>query len=1487
MEKLTELLRQINLEDPIIEDYGYIDYVEVQKRNKTWFFSFVFDKVVPIEHFRYFIQELDQLIEQYDALESIDFEVNFKEIDGEILDYYEYAIDLLAESDKRISPLKDYPTDIEEDVIKVFVPKGAVTPQTYRNVIEQQLKKLGFCFSVQVLIDESQTSIEEDINKQFEEFVEKQQEVLSEQSVTYEYLNSANSIRDFIDINKIPRTEMELEEYKERNGGKALFNVQGICVFAEMDESNNRSSAKYIITNQSDSIYVMQRHVKAQDLGFYKSIEVGMGLLIRAYAQFDKFTGETVLYVLNIAHSNQVLPKDLRNDQSSEKRVELHMHTKMSPLDGVNDVLDYLKRAKKWGHKAFGISDTGSVQSFPILEGALKDDSIKPLYGLELTYVADDEITITRGEYDGTLSNATYVIFDIETTGLSLNHDELIEVGAIKVKNGAILGQFGELINPGVPINPFTTQLTGITQSMVNGKPTAKTVLEDFYAFSKDAILVAHNADFDLGFIETNYKKYGIANHMNPSIDTLNLAKVLLPDRTRYGLDSLSRYFKVRLDNHHRAVDDAKATNEIFLHLLKQLKKNGFNQFKDINLMLKQAETFKFPFPKQINMLVRQQKGLKNLYMILSESLTTYYDRGARIPKSYLDKHREGLLISSGGLDSHFFDIALNKTRRDLVKAAKFYDFIEVPPVSHFVYLEDERPNWKTMIQKVIKTIVEVAKELNIPVVGTGDVHHLDPSDLLYREILINTPLVGGGGFHSLYGRKRKPNQYFMTTEEMLEEFNFLGEELAYEIVVKNSNAIADMIDKVQIIPDELAAPTDEFLAEQGVPSIAKKVEKMVDDKVTELYGNPLPGLVKDRVDKELGNIIEHKFSTVYYISHLLVKKSLEDGYLVGSRGSVGSSFVATLMDITEVNPLPPHYVCPHCHFSAFKKTEEEIKLYGENDFEKEHHDLLAETDCGWDLPKEKCPVCQTDMVRNGHDIPFETFLGFKGDKVPDIDLNFSGDYQGIVHEYIRKLFGKNHAFRGGTISTCASRTSFAMVKDYYKKINLKRQKQDLEPIMIRRAEMERLALGIEGSKRTSGQHPGGIVVVPNNRSIYDFTPVQYPGDSKDRSWKTTHYEYHSIESNLFKLDVLGHDDPTMIRYLMDLVKKHHEEVPFDNPKDIPVDDSDIYRLLSGTDIINLTSDDIQSDVASYGVPELGTSFVRGMLSESKPKSFAELVKISGLSHGTDVWYGNSHSLVTGREKKYGKIDFKDIIGCRDDIMVDLISFGMKPTIAFEIMEFVRKGKAAKKPDQWLQYADLMKQENVPEWYIWSCSKIKYMFPKAHATAYVLMALRIAWFKLYKPIFFYAAYFSKRATAFDVDVLYQNEVGIVNKINAIKSEGNKASNKDKELLTTLEVALEMVKRGFTFKPIDLYTSQAREFVISEDKQSLVIPFIVLDSMGEIAAQSVVDAREEREFISKEDVRTRTKLSKVLFEKLEDLGTFDGMNNKNQVSIFDL
>ncbi|MGD9909108.1 MAG: PolC-type DNA polymerase III [Candidatus Izemoplasmatales bacterium] len=1488
-EEMQKLLNLIKCEDQTVLDYGDISSIEVDEVTNTWHFSFAFEKPVPVLRYRYFMNLLHQLPSIVDSVHHVEYDVKYEIIsDEDYIEYYDYSVDLMIEEDKRMMPLKDYDVDYKDGVISILVPFGAKSASMFRTDIEREMKRNGFSISVEIQMDEASKPIQEEIEKANRTFVQSNQSVLNVKEIKYEQLYEDKPVgNDFFAIGELPLSEMDLEEYKAKNGNKAMFTLRGTIVSIDIREQRNGSQANIIITDGTDSITVKKRLPSMEEKGFVANLKEGYGLLVSGYAQFDNFYGEVSINALSLAKSTAVLPKNTREDLASEKRVELHTHTKMSALDGVPTVDEYVERALAWGHKAIAITDHGSCQSFPEFAHAVKGKDIKPIYGLELVYVNDEEIHVTNGTYEKLLGDATFTVFDIETTGLSVIYDTMIEIGAVKIKNGAIIGEFQSFINPNKEINAFTTELTGITNSMVRTAPYIDEVLRKFYDFSKDTILVAHNAEFDLGHLYQNYQALSISNVVQPSIDTLVLAKVLYPGRSRYGLDALCKFLKVPLTDHHRAINDAKATTEVFLHMLKKLKKDSVTRFYELNQIIPHSESYKYPYPKHINLLVKKHEGLKNLYKILSLALTDYYDRDGKIIKTELDRYRKGILVSTGCRNSDFFETAMNKSREDLKKAAKYYDFIEVQPPSTFSYMAYQMPNWKYVIEDVIKRIVEVAKELNIVVCATSDAHHLDPEDKIYREIMINTPLVGGGGFHKLYGESEKPSEYFKTTEEMLSEFQFLGEELAYEIVVKNTNLIADSIDDFPLFPDELFAPTDEFLAEQGVPSIKVKVENMVRERASKLYGNPLPFIVKKRLDKELDSIIKHQFSTVYYISHLLVKKSLDDGYLVGSRGSVGSSLVATFMDITEVNPLPPHYVCPKCHFSAFKKTEEEKQQYPSSEFEQVHQKLLDRTDCGWDLPDEVCPICNTPLKKDGHDIPFETFLGFKGDKVPDIDLNFSGDYQGQVHEYIRKLFGHNYAFRAGTIGTCAAKTAYGMVRDYYEKLNESLRNEGKPSIPIRRAEMERLAKGIEGSKRTSGQHPGGIVVVPNIKEIYDVTPIQYPGDSTDTTWKTTHYDYHSFESNLFKLDVLGHDDPTMIRYLMDLVKKEPLDFPFSDPKDIPVDDKAVYKLLSGTEAIGLSPEDIMSDVASYGIPEFGTNFVRGMLRDSRPGTFSELVKISGLSHGTDVWSGNAQDLVTGRRREFGRVDFKDIIGCRDDIMVDLIDYGMNPTLSFEIMEFVRKGKAPGNPDKWAQYADLMRSSNVPEWYIWACSKIKYMFPKAHATAYVLMAMRIAWFKLYRPIYFYSAYFSKRASIFDVEAFMEGEVGIKRKLDEINDKGNDASEREKNLVTVLEIALEMVKRGFRFEPIDIMKSEATDFTITEDHQGLLLPFIVIDSLGTNVASSIIEARDEKPFISKQDIKTRTKLSTTLFERLEGLGTFEGMINENQLSLFDL
>jgi DNA polymerase-3 subunit alpha (Gram-positive type) len=817
----------------------------------------------------------------------------------------------------------------------------------------------------------------------------------------------------------------------------------------------------------------------------------------------------------------------------------------------------------------------------------------------------------------------------------------------------------------------------------------------------------------------------------------------------------------------------------------------------------------------------------------------------------------------------------MNKDDDTLRELARYYDYLELQPPHDFAHLEGEMDQAIQRVQDTMRRIIRIGQELDIPVVATGDVYHLMESDKKYRDIYVQTPVVGGG-LHPLSRYDSIPSQYFRTTDEMMEAFGFLDEDVRKAVVVTNPNQLADRIEFVQAFRPELYAPDDDFLALEGVPSVQNRLIQMVNDASHARYGNPLPKLVEDRIDKEIRSITENKFSTVYYISHLLVKKSLDEGYLVGSRGSVGSSLVATLMNITEVNPLPPHYVCPKCTFSSFKMTDKEKREYGLRDNEMALQAILDQHETGFDLPDQVCPVCGEDLKKDGHSIPFETFLGFKGDKVPDIDLNFSGDYQPVVHEYIRQLFGKQRAFRAGTISTVAEKTAFGYVKGYIEKKNL----------TMRNAEIERIAMNITGVKRSTGQHPGGIVVVPSYKDITDVTPVQFPADDTESTWKTTHFDYHSFEDNLFKLDVLGHDDPTMIRYLMDYVRAHPLEFPFADATEIPLDDKNVYSLLNSTESIGLKPTDINSEVASFGIPEMGTSFVRDMLRDSRPKTFADIVKISGLSHGTDVWLNNSKDLVTGHSM-YGKIPFKEVIGCRDDIMVYLIQNKMDESTAFEISEFIRKGKAAEKPDQWAGYQMIMKEHNIPDWYIWSCGKIKYMFPKAHATAYVMMALRIAWFKYYKPIVFYSAYFSKRASDFDVYALKGGEYEIVQKMNEIDAKGNRATDTDRRQYTVLEVALEMTKRGFGFQNIDLDKSDARDFLISEDKKHLILPFITLDGLGLKVAESIVKAREEAPFQSKDDVRERTSLSKTLFTKLEMLDVFDHLPDNAQINLFDM
>ncbi|HLR72170.1 MAG TPA: PolC-type DNA polymerase III, partial [Pseudogracilibacillus sp.] len=1023
---------------------------------------------------------------------------------------------------------------------------------------------------------------------------------------------------------------------------------------------------------------------------------------------------------------------------------------------------------------------------------------------------------------DAELKEQTYVVFDVETTGLSSAFDVIIEIAGVKLKNGEVIDQFESFANPHQKLSDKITSITGITDDMLVGAPDVDDVLQQFHDWVGDSILVAHNATFDIGFLNQGYAKINVPKIINPIIDTLELARFLLPNLGNHRLNTLCKYFDVELTQHHRAIYDAEATGYLFWKLVERLAEEEIDNVQQLNDHMGEGDSYKHSRPFHCVLLAQNEIGLKNLYKLVSYAHTKYFYRVPRIPRSLLTELREGILVGSACDEGEVFETLLQKSIDEAEEVAEFYDYIEVqPPENYYPLIERELVQTEAQIIDVIRKIVELGERTNKDVVATGNVHYIDEHEKQYREILIasqkGNPL----------NRITLPNTTFRTTNEMLDLFAFLREDKAFEIVISNTNKIANKIERISPVKNDLYTPSIEGAEEE--------VRQLTYQNAESIYGKPLPEIVESRITKELDSIIGHGFAVIYLISHKLVKKSLLDGYLVGSRGSVGSSLVATMTEITEVNPLPAHYVCTSCHYHQFFTDGS----YGS----------------GFDLPDKDCPTCEQPLKKDGQDIPFETFLGFKGDKVPDIDLNFSGEYQPQAHNYTKELFGEDNVFRAGTIGTIAMKTAYGYVKGYATDKN----------IHYRGAEVDRLVLGCSGVKRTTGQHPGGIIVVPDDKEIYDFTPIQYPADDQKSEWKTTHFDFHSIENNLLKLDILGHDDPTVIRKLQDLSGI--------DPREIPIDDEEVMGIFSSTEPIGLQPEQIDCKTGTLGVPEFGTSFVRQMLEETKPNTFAELVIISGLSHGTDVWLGNAQELIND-----GICEIGDVIGCRDDIMVYLMQQGLDASLAFTIMESVRKGRGLQ--DEWIEE---MKKHHVPDWYIESCKKIKYMFPKAHAAAYVLMAVRIAYFKVHYPIFFYAAYFSIRASDFELDTMVKGSEALRNRINGIKEKGNDAPPKERSLLTVLEVALEMCERGFSFQPVDLYRSSATEFLV--DGNSLIPPFNAVDGLGTNAAINIVNARMDGEFLSKEDLRERSKISKTVLQYLDDHGCLEGMEEENQLSFF--
>ncbi|WP_343246931.1 PolC-type DNA polymerase III [Diplocloster hominis] len=1191
---------------------------------------------------------------------------------------------------------------------------------------------------------------------------------------------------------------------------------------------NEKTIIIFSITDFTDSINV-KMFVKNDELSdILEGIKKGAFIKIKGVSNIDRFDGE--LSIASVVGIKSIADfRTGRMDVSPVKRVELHCHTKMSDMDGVSDVGDIIKQAIKWGHKAVAITDHGVVQSFPEANHAIpKDSDFKIIYGME-AYLVDDLKEIVTDSRNQSL-NDTYVVFDLETTGFSPVNNRIIEIGAVKVAEGRITDRFSTFVNPDVPIPFDIEKLTGINDHMVLDAPMIDQVLPEFLAFCEDAVMVAHNAGFDMSFVQRNAKRLGISLHKTV-VDTVSLARVLLPQLNRFKLDTVAKALNISLDNHHRAVDDAACTAEIFLKFVEMLKNRDVTSLDGVNSIstLDHTAIKKLPTYHAI-ILARNDVGRVNLYRLVSMSHIDYYAKRPRVPKSLFMKYREGLLIGSACEAGELYQALLRESpQEEIVRLVQFYDYLEIQPLGNNEFmLRDEKStvNSRQDLINLNKRIVELGDQFRKPVVATCDVHFLNPEDEVYRRII-----MAGKGFKDA---DMQAPLFYRTTEEMLEEFSYLGSEKAEEVVITNTNKITDMIERISPVRPDKCPPV--------IEDSDKTLRNICYNTAHEMYGDELPPVVVERLERELNSIISNGFAVMYIIAQKLVWKSNEDGYLVGSRGSVGSSFVATMAGITEVNPLAPHYYCKKCHYSDF--DSDLVKSFGGGS--------------GCDMPDRNCPECGEPLVKAGFDIPFETFLGFKGNKEPDIDLNFSGDYQGNAHRYTEVIFGEGQTFRAGTIGTLADKTAFGYVKNYYEERGVRK----------RNCEITRIVDGCVGVRRTTGQHPGGIIVLPHGEEIYSFTPVQRPANDMTTDIITTHFDYHSIDHNLLKLDILGHDDPTMIRMLEDLTGL--------DAKTIPLDNKEVMSLFLNTEALGIKPEDIGGcKLGSLGIPEFGTEFVIQMLQDTKPKTFSDLVRISGLSHGTDVWLGNAQTLI-----EEGKATISTAICTRDDIMIYLIQMGMDSELSFTIMESVRKGKGLKP-----EWEEAMLKANVPDWYIWSCKKIKYMFPKAHAAAYVMMAFRIAYFKVFYPLAYYAAFFSIRASSFNYEIMCLGRDKLEYFLDDYKRRSDTLSKKEQDTLKDMKIVQEMYARGFEFMPIDIYRAQASKFQIIDGK--LMPSFSSIDGLGDKAADAIVDAAKDGKFLSKDDFRARTKVSKTVTDLMDDLHLMGDLPESNQLSLFDL
>ena len=1418
------------------------------------------------------------------------------------------------------------------------------------NTMNEYLVLYGFVKLDLVIDDYERSKIENAINTDRDKLIKKEIDVESESqnNAFVSYKDRPRKVKTVDDPNVIigEVIDDEITNIKDIVGENNDIAIEA-CIFGVEGFESAKSDFKIVtlkITDYTDSIYakVFTREKEEYDkyLGMFKE---NKWFKFKGYTKYDTFSqGALVFNVQSVNYSKKEKVQIV--DDAKRKRIELHTHTMMSQMDGVTGVdlgkhtIDIVDEAIRRGHKAIAITDHNGCQAFPIAystvtnynKGKEEKDKFKVIYGTELTLV-DDNIEIVKRSSDLNLVNTTYVVFDLETTGFNAaSGDTIIEIGAVKIKNGEIIDKYDRLIKPPISIPERITKVTSITNDMVADCPNEEIVVKDFIEWVKDLPMVAHNAKFDTSFIEMAYKKYNLGEYKNVVLDTLALSRLIDQDQSRHSLSAITKRYGVEFDeeSHHRADYDALGTALVFDKMLKKLEAVNISKISDLDSLVNKADIHKFGRNYHVNILVKNKQGLKNLFKIISIANTKHFYKGARILRSELEGLREGLLIGSGCYESEIFTEARSKSDEELRELIGFYDYVEVqPPECYSHLLQTGDFGSQNELLETIEKIIKITKDAGKYIVATGDVHHITREDKIFREIIINQKNPGGG-LHPLAKRdiEEIPSQHFRTTNEMLEDFKFLDKKLREEIVIDNPEKIGDLIDYVEVIIDTGGIPFS-----PRIENSREDVYNMVFEKAYRMYGNPLPHLIEERIaqelygdkilnlvknivyeknphlqenefnkvfyeelndtvkkgydyvfeitknsvrqellngdDKEnaekiinddnllnketkkaLGGIIGGGFDVIYLIAQKLVKHSNDEGYLVGSRGSVGSSFVATMMGITEVNPLPAHYLCKKCQTSIF--SDDEGKPLS-----------LNYSASGYDLPDKKCPNCGSDLSKEGQDMPFATFLGFNADKVPDIDLNFSGDNQASAHAYTKVIFGEDNVYRAGTIGTVAEKTAYGFVKGYFEKKGI----EGVHP-----AEIERLAKGCTGVKRTTGQHPGGIVVIPSYMDVFDFTPFQYPADDDTSPWRTTHFDYHAIDQDVLKLDILGHDDPTILRMLQDLSGI--------DVTTLPLSDKKVLSLPTSPEALGVSSEMIRCETGTLGLPEMGTNFVINMLVKAKPKTFGDLVKISGLSHGTDVWNGNAESLIDNHI-----CEFSEVIGCRDDIMVYLSNHGLKAKDAFKIMEFVRKGKAKKDPEGWKVWKQKMSDAGIVDWSINSCEKIQYMFPKAHACAYVMSAIRIAWFKVYQPLNYYATYFSIRVTDFDIETMIKGYDAIYKKIVDLENKGYEISNKEAGILDSLKIALEASARKIKFGEISLDNSDSQNFKIIDGV--LIPPFRTIDGLGDTVAKAIVEEREKKYFLSIEDLQKRAKISQTLIEKMRDMHILDNLPESSQLTLF--